>query len=143
MSKVNMLGLGSIILVDDSLDKVSKKFVIIARAIKKGDKDNILARYRVAPHPFGDVPSQEILTVNEDQIKEVIFEGYLDDSDDNFVSDLVGKLSSIKSEVSVDPKQVQVVEKRKVEVEKTVPKTEVSQENSDTNIIKDAFYKFR
>lgn len=51
------LPLGSMLKLKGTEDDTLLYFVV-ARAIKKNESDEIVPRYRVAPHPHGDVPTQ-------------------------------------------------------------------------------------
>lgn len=87
------LPLGSILRLEEP-ENDQILYVVVARAIAKNDLDEIFSRYKVAPHPFGDVPSQEVFTVSADQIAEVIFEGYSDQKDQEFIDDLLIKMAN-------------------------------------------------
>ena len=105
-------------------------YLVVARAIAKNEMDDIFSRYKVAPHPFGDVPSQEVFTISADQIAEVIFEGYSDQKDQEFLDDLLLKMANgpIVVPEAPEPEEIQ-------EPEPIIDETEQLQ--------KDPFYKFR
>ena len=86
-STLKFLPLGSVLRVEEPED-TSKLYLVIARAIAKNESDEVFSRYKLAPHPFGDVPSQEMVTINENQISEVVFEGYSNQQDQEFLKEL-------------------------------------------------------
>ncbi|EMF0157357.1 DUF4176 domain-containing protein [Enterococcus hirae] len=122
------LPLGSVLKLKET-ENDSLYYFIVARAISKNDKGEIFSRYKVAPHPFGDVPSQEVFSIGPEQIVEVLFEGFSNETDKEFLENL---LSQINSRSTVPLKN---------------PESEVEEntETEDTGIIKneDPFYYFR
>ncbi|MBF8807771.1 MAG: DUF4176 domain-containing protein [Enterococcus lacertideformus] len=123
------LPLGSILRLEEpETDQIL--YVVVARAIAKNEMDKIFSRYKVAPHPFGDVPSQEVFTISADQIAEVIFEGYSDKKDQEFLDDLLLKMANGPIIVPEVPESKMIQEPEPI-----LDETEQLQE--------DSFYKFR
>lgn len=123
------LPLGSILRLEEP-ENDRMLYVVVARAIAKNELDEIFSRYKVAPHPFGDVPSQEVFTISADQIAEVIFEGYSDQKDQEFLDDLLIKMANGPIVVPETP-EPEVIQ----EPEPILDEAEQLQE--------DPFYKFR
>ncbi|EOH97197.1 hypothetical protein BCR22_02615 [Enterococcus plantarum] len=123
------LPLGSILRLEEP-ENDQILYVVVARAIAKNEMDAIFSRYKVAPHPFGDVPSQEVFTISADQIAEVIFEGYSDQNDQEFLEDLLVKMANGPIVVPEAP-EPEVIQ----EPEPILDEAEQLQE--------DPFYKFR
>lgn len=123
------LPLGSILRLEEP-ENDQTLYLIVARAIAQNELDEIFSRYKVAPHPYGDVPSQDVFTISTDQISEVLFEGYSDIKDQEFLDDLLVKMASgpeVMAEAA-EPEEIQ-------ESELILNETEQLQE--------DPFYKFR
>ncbi|MPQ22114.1 DUF4176 domain-containing protein [Carnobacterium divergens] len=123
------LPLGSILRLEEPEDN-QMLYLVVARAIAKNEMDDIFSRYKVAPHPFGDVPSQEVFTIGADQIAEVIFEGYSDQKDQEFLDDLLLKMANGPIVVPEAPESEAIQEPEPI-----IDETEQLQ--------KDPFYKFR
>lgn len=104
-------------------------YFIVARAISKNDKGEIVSRYKVAPHPFGDVPYQEVFSIGIEQIVEVVFEGFSNEIDKEFLEDLLSQINS-SSTLPLNNPESEVEENTEPEI---------------TGIIKneDPFYYFR
>lgn len=105
------LPLGSMLKLKETEDD-SLLYFVVARAIAKNEADEIVPRYKVAPHPYGDVPNQEVFSIDDIQIVEIIFEGYEDEKDSDFVEELIGRMTNA-------PKQPIVQKKVETTVEKT------------------------
>lgn len=123
------LPLGSMVRLKETTNDALTYFVV-ARAVAKNELKAIVPRYKVAPHPFGDVPNQEIFTIGANQISEVLFEGYQDDDDKEFLESLLHQISSVQNKPNVPSKMIEesineVVVDKKKELER------------------DPFYKFR
>lgn len=88
---IRLLGLGSILKAQTAETTDGVLYVVVARALLP-EGGGFTARYRVAPHPFGDAADQTLLVVREDEIREVVFEGYLDTVDEAFIQDLIAKI---------------------------------------------------
>lgn len=126
---VKLLPLGSIVRIEEP-EATQTFYLVIARAIAKNESDEVFSRYKVAPHPYGDVPSQEIFTINADQISEIVFEGYSNQQDQEFLDNLFVKMST--SEISVpDTHESEIIP----EEEPIISEQQRLQE--------DPFYKFR
>lgn len=87
----DFLPLGTIVRLQDT-ENDEQLYFIIARAITRSADDTVIPRYRVAPHPYGDIPSQEILTIEGNQIVEVVFKGYEDQEDQVLLDSLFDKM---------------------------------------------------
>ena len=68
-------------------------YFIVARAIAKNGNGEIVSRYKVAPHPFGDIPTQEVFSIEVEQIIEVLFEGFSDKTDEEFLENLLSQMN--------------------------------------------------
>ncbi|WP_099098626.1 DUF4176 domain-containing protein [Floricoccus tropicus] len=78
-----MISIGSIV----TLKEGTKKIMILNRGVVteiKFEKNPILFDYSGTVYPFGLNP-KNILCSNEENIDEVIFEGYFDEEERNFV----------------------------------------------------------
>lgn len=120
--KERFLPLGSMLQLKETEDD-SLLYFIVARAITKNSTGEIVPRYKVAPHPCGDTPNQEVFSINATQIVKVLLEGFENDKDKEFVENMLEKMVN-------SPKQV-------ASKEKTVSKGEVEK------LKVDPFYKFR
>lgn len=124
------LPLGSILrLVGTGDDQLL--YFVVARAIAKNEEEKVISRYRVAPHPFGDVPSQEVFSIHADQITEVLFEGFQNQDDEEFLDDLLKQLRDA-------PTRPQLVQE-----EQPVPIVETIKINEEERLKEDPFYQFR
>lgn len=81
----NFLPLGSVLKLTGT-DNDELFYMVVARAVTKTETDEIAPRYRVAPHPYGDISSQEVFSISAGEIVEVLFRGYADQSDDDFLA---------------------------------------------------------
>lgn len=128
----DFLPLGSIVRLEET-EHDDWLYFIVARAITKGAGDTTVPRYRVAPHPFGDTPTQEVFSIRDSQIVEVVFQGYENQEDENFLNNLfqlmenagTGQKQAVKETVTPEP-------------------TPVKEEVEEDELLKnDPFYKFR
>ena len=89
-----LLGLGSIVRLETP--NVSGLFVVLARGAFRPDQERteVVPRYLVAPHPFGEASDQETFPILADEIQEVVFEGYTDAADTSFLDDLLDLMAS-------------------------------------------------
>lgn len=124
------LPLGSILRLVGTEDDQLLYFVV-ARAIAKNEEEKVISRYRVAPHPFGDVPSQEVFSIHADQITEVLFEGFQNQDDEEFLDDLLKQLRDAPTRPPLvqEEQPVQIVETIKI--------------NEEERLKEDPFYQFR
>lgn len=90
------LPLGSVLKLKETAND-SLYYFIVARAIAKNEKGEVVSRYKVAPHPFGDVPSQEVFSIEVGQIVEVVFEGFSNETDKKFLENLLSQMNSSSS----------------------------------------------
>lgn len=126
----DFLPLGSIVRLEET-EHDDWLYFIVARAITKGGGDIIVPRYRVAPHPFGDTPTQEVFSIRDSQIVEVVFKGYENQEDENFLN----KLFQMMENAGTDQKQV---------VKETPTPIPAKKEVEEDELLKnDPFYKFR
>lgn len=123
----SFLPLGSLLRLKE-VENEEHLYMIVARAIAKSDEDTIISRYRVVIHPYGNVSTQELVTIHSGQIVEVLFKGYEDDADKLFLEDLVERMTNAP-----------VVNKAIEEVEETVQVEPVEVEDRK----EDPFHKFR
>ncbi|EGO7986439.1 DUF4176 domain-containing protein [Enterococcus faecalis] len=117
------LPLGSVLKLKDTLNDTLYYF-IVARAIAKNGNGEIVSRYKVAPYPFGDIPTQEVFSIEVEQIIEVLFEGFSDKKDEEFLGNL---LSQMNGSTESFPKDSEA----EVEI------------SSELEKIEDPFYSFR
>lgn len=91
--------------VDDMDALPDTKYVVVARAVGKNATGQTLLRYRVAPHPFGNVPNHEdeILTVEDSKITTVYTEGYSDKKDDDFLENMLAAMSGAIKKMKKNP----------------------------------------
>ncbi|EGO2826332.1 DUF4176 domain-containing protein [Enterococcus faecalis] len=125
------LALGSVIRLNEGIHG-AMLFFIVARAIAKNNDGKIISRYKVAPHPFGDVPTENVFSIRHDEISEVVFEGYTNEIDNKFLESLITKMTNAK-DIPVAQPTAQVVAPN--ESEEIVDEKE--------KLKKDPFYKFR
>ncbi|EHQ8838782.1 DUF4176 domain-containing protein [Enterococcus faecalis] len=149
LKKLKFLGLGSMVKIDDMDALLDTKYVIIARAVGKNTKGETILRYQVAPHPFGSIPSQKenILTISESQVKEILTQGYIDEKDETLLNELLSKMNqainspatNVKTEVD------NLEEQRKLELQaQEAKKLEDDRLKKEQDLLRrDPFYKFR
>lgn len=145
LKKLKFLGLGSMVEIDDMDALLDTKYMIIARAVGKNSKGETILRYQVAPHPFGNIPSQKenILTISESQVKEIISQGYTDEKDEALLNELLSKMNqAINSSVT---KVDNLEEQRKLELQAQESKRLEDErlEKEQVLLRRDPFYKFR
>ena len=87
-----LLGLGSIVRLETAT--ASGLFVVLARGAYRPDSERnaVVPRYLVGPHPYGEAPDRETFPILVDEIREVVFEGYTDDADVAFLEDLLDQM---------------------------------------------------
>lgn len=88
----DFLPLGSVLKLTGT-DNDELFYMIVARAVAITETEDIVPRYRVAPHPYGDIPSQEIFSISAREIVEILFRGYADQADDDFLAHLIEQAS--------------------------------------------------
>lgn len=93
-----LLGLGSVVRLDG--DGASGLFVVLARGAFRPDteKNEVFPRYLVGPHPYGEAPDKETLPILASEIEEVVFEGYTDEEDVAFLTDLLDQMENGRRE---------------------------------------------
>jgi hypothetical protein len=79
------LPLGSFITLNDHANQI---FIIVARALQKSDQ-KFCVRYRVAQYPDGDKPGMQLPIVADEQVVEIIQQGYTSDADTLFLQDKI------------------------------------------------------
>ena len=94
-----LLGLGSIVRLNN--ESVSGLFVVLARGAYRPDneKDAVVPRYLVGPHPYGEAPDRETFPILDDEVQEVVFEGYTDTADVAFLEDLLDQMEHGRRQV--------------------------------------------
>lgn len=89
--KDSLLGLGSIVTIES--ENHEGLYVILARgAMKVNNSEEVIPRYLVGPHPYGEAPDQETFPILNSEISKIIFEGYFDDNDEQFIKDLLHQM---------------------------------------------------
>ena len=84
MERIDYLPLGSIVLLEDGVQKI----VIISRALSVANGGRILFfDYAGVPYPEGLV-SDQVIYFNMDKVSRVVFEGYRDVDDENAVDNI-------------------------------------------------------
>lgn len=86
------LGLGSVVRLDNA--NVSGLFVVLARGAYRPDPEQnaVVPRYLVGPHPYGEAPDHETFPILASEVTEMVFEGYTDDADIDFLADLLDQM---------------------------------------------------
>lgn len=89
-----LLGLGSVVRMNTS--EASGLFVVLARGAYRPDQERneVIPRYLLAPHPYGEARDQETFAVLAGAIDEVVFEGYTDAADASFLEDLLDQMEN-------------------------------------------------
>ncbi|MFC4652341.1 DUF4176 domain-containing protein [Lactococcus nasutitermitis] len=143
--KLKFLGLGTMVEVENTAALPDTKYVVIARAVGKNREGETILRYRLAPHPFGDVSANQgdILTVEESEITNTYVEGYRDKKDDDFLDDMMKQMTGALKEVKTTEKAVIPI--KDVEVKEKILVVEQHFDiNKEQEMLKqDPFYKFR
>ena len=137
--KLQFLGLGSMVEIDHMDALADTLYTIVARAVGKDGDGKTILRYQVAPHPQGDTPSQNIITLAESSIKKVVHEGYRDDRDESFLLNMLKKMAGAPA---LPPKE----KKEPIVSKDTELRTVVVQPKIDDEkelLKRDPFYKFR
>ncbi|MGM0332984.1 DUF4176 domain-containing protein [Enterococcus sp. AZ050] len=149
LKKLKFLGLGSMVKIDDMDALLDTKYVIIARAVGKNTKGETILRYQVAPHPFGSIPSQKenILTISESQVKEILTQGYIDEKDETLLNELLSKMNQAINSPAINVKTEvdNLEEQRKLELQaQEAKKLEDDRLKKEQDLLRrDPFYKFR
>lgn len=89
-----LLGLGSVVRLDG--DRAPGLFIVLARGAFRPDseKNEVIPRYLVGPHPYGEAPDKETFPILASEIDEVVFEGYSDGEDAAFIADLLDQMEN-------------------------------------------------
>lgn len=140
----DFLPLGSVLKLKDT-ENDELLYLVVARAVAKRKTDEIVPRYRVAPHPYGDVPSQEVFPIETEQIVEVLFTGYADQADEDFLAQLLLQMAKGEKAGSATAKtnqpEVEVQTEPSAQTD-TGTQTE-SALDEEAKLKEDPFYKFR
>lgn len=128
------LPLGSMVRLDNEEIYGTRLYLVVARAIAKNEQGKIISRYKVAPHPFGYIPSEEIFSIEFGDILDVVFEGYSNETDSQFLEELIRRMTNAMAN------QASSVEKMTPEPQKA---EEIQDEYEDEKLKEDPFYKFR
>lgn len=131
------LPLGSMVYLEDKDAYGTMLFLIVARAIARNEHGEVTSRYKVAPHPFGDIPSEQIFSIKASDISEVVYEGFSNEVDRQFLEGLIGQMTNAKSNPTPpQTKSTTIPEPQEVE--------EIESEEDEKEKLKaDPFYKFR
>lgn len=137
--KLQFLGLGSMVEIDHMDALADTLYTIVARAVGKDGDGKTILRYQVAPHPQGDTPSQNIITLSESSIRKVVHEGYRDDRDDSFLLNMLEKMAGAPALPPKEKKESIVSKDTELKAIVVHPKIDDEQEL----LKRDPFYKFR
>jgi hypothetical protein len=87
-----LLGLGSVVRLESK--NASGLFVVLARGAFRPDTEltEVVPRYLVGPHPYGEAPDHETFPILAAEIKEVVHHGYTDTADTAFLEDLLDQM---------------------------------------------------
>ena len=90
----DLLGLGSIVQL--KREDAEGLFVVLARGAFRPDAegDEVVPRYLVAPHPYGEAPDRETFPILETDIQTVVHHGYTDKADREFLDDLLDQMEN-------------------------------------------------
>jgi hypothetical protein len=93
-----LLGLGSIVRLEN--EKATGLYVVLARGAFRPDKERnqVVPRYLVGPHPYGEAPDRETFPVLATEIQTVVHYGYTDAADTEFVTDLLDQMENGRRE---------------------------------------------
>lgn len=98
----NYLPLGSIV----RLKGGSKKMMIYGRAQKAGANGKMYD-YLACLYPQGFIKANMLLCFNEDQIEEVLFTGYSDEEEPQFVERLNALVESLAQAAETEPEKAE------------------------------------
>ncbi|MFJ3393366.1 DUF4176 domain-containing protein [Leifsonia aquatica] len=89
-----LLGLGSIVRLEN--ETASGLFVVLARGAFRpdGERNEVVPRYLVGPHPYGEAPDHETFPILASDVLEVVHEGYTDSADASFLVDLLDQMEN-------------------------------------------------
>ncbi|TDP98785.1 MULTISPECIES: DUF4176 domain-containing protein [unclassified Leifsonia] len=90
----DLLGLGSIVRLET--ESASGLFVVLARGAFRPDntRNEVIARYLVGPHPYGEAPDRETFPIVATEIHTVVHHGYTDVADTEFLADLLDRMEN-------------------------------------------------
>ena len=90
----DLLGLGSIVRLET--ESASGLFVVLARGAFRPDntRNEVVARYLVGPHPYGEAPDRETFPIVATEIHTVVHHGYTDAADTEFLTDLLDQMEN-------------------------------------------------
>jgi hypothetical protein len=88
------LGLGSIVRLEN--ENATGLYVVLARGAFRPEKERnqVVPRYLVGPHPYGEAPDRETFPVLATEIQAVVHRGYTDAADTEFVADLLDRMEN-------------------------------------------------
>ncbi|MFK3669734.1 DUF4176 domain-containing protein [Leifsonia aquatica] len=89
-----LLGLGSIVRLEN--ESASGLFVVLARGAFRpdGERNEVVPRYLVGPHPYGEAPDRETFPILASDVREVVHKGYTDAADAVFLEDLLNQIEN-------------------------------------------------
>lgn len=87
-----LLGLGSVVRLGGQTG--AGLHVVLARGVFRPDsrRNELVPRYLVGPHPYGEAPDRETFPIMATDIRAVVHQGYTDAADTRFVEDLVDQI---------------------------------------------------
>ncbi|HAP14669.1 MAG TPA: hypothetical protein DCZ00_01970 [Lactococcus sp.] len=141
--KLQFLGLGSVVEIDHMDALADTLYVIVARAVGKDSSGETILRYQVAPHPQGGSARQAdaIITLAESDITKIVYEGYRDEKDDKFLSDMIAGMEKAIKKMGSSPKATAIPQEKKEE--KPVVSEPPKVEDEKELLKRDPFYKFK
>lgn len=93
-----LLGLGSIVRLENQ--NATGLYVVLARGAFRPDKqrNQVVPRYLVGPHPYGEAPDRETFPILATEIQTVVHPGYTDAADEKFLTDLLDQMENGRRE---------------------------------------------
>lgn len=95
-----LLGLGSIVRLDG--ESAAGLFVVLARGVHRPDSESpeVVPRYLVGPHPYGEAPDRETFPILAKDVMEVVHEGYADAADAVFLDELLDQAENGRRKIT-------------------------------------------
>lgn len=93
-----LLGLGSVVRLEG--ENAAGLFVVLARGVLRPENalPEVVPRYLVGPHPYGEAPDRETFPILAKDVLEVVHEGYTDAADAAFLEDLLDQVENGRRE---------------------------------------------
>lgn len=111
--KIEFLPLGTVIQYDEGKEN---KYLIAARKVEKEKDGRYYPVYQVIKHPESSVKLNPKSSVKYDQITNVLFAGYSDEADFDFLETLIEELSKKPEEDKADSASPEDVEQGMLEM---------------------------